>query len=193
MTTPDRHCTWRLGVACCGMLLACPAAFGQTPTPLAVPLTPPQAQQALLRAVQRIAPQSDERRRYRIALPFGNPLFPPDADLATPPPAPALAAWLALPVAQRRHDVLIAPDIDYYWTAEGRQYSCQFIIHIAAHGTGTRLTALQLRPTSYAGKRFELLGRTGPGPYMRLLPTTPSASTEADLRRFLAAALAGEQ
>jgi hypothetical protein len=192
-----RHANWirRLGAACCGVLFISPAALGVTPTPLTVPLTPPQAQQAILRAVQGIAPQREEHRRYRIALPFGAPLFPPDADLAAAPlaPAPALVAWLALPAPQRQHDVLIAPDIDYYWNAEGRQYSCQFIIHVAADGAGSRLTALQVRPTNYAGKRFELLGRTGPGRYMQLQPTTPSASAEADLRRFLAAALAREQ
>lgn len=186
---------WKRGVAtaCFGVLLACPAAFGDTLPALPVPLPPPQAQQAILRALQRIAPQREEHRRYRMAVPFGAPLFPPDADFATAPLAPALAAWLALPVAQRRHDVLIVPDIDYYWHAEGRQYSCQFILHIAAHGTGSQLAVLQVRPTSYAGKRFELVGRTGPGLYMRVLPAAPSESTEADLRRFLTAALAGEQ
>jgi len=193
MTTRLGNWKQRLGAACCGMLLITPAAPGAAPTALTAALTPPQAQQAILRAVQGIAPQREQRRRYRIALPFGATLFPPDADLASAPLAPALAAWLALPAAQRQHDVLIAPDIDYFWNAEGRQYSCQFIIHVAADGTGSRLTTLQVRPTSYAGKRFELLGRTGPGRYMQLQPTTPSASTEADLRRFLAAALAGEQ
>ena len=194
-----RKANWkrRLGAAGCGMLLTCCAAFGMTPTPapapLTVSLTPPQAQQAILRAVQAVAPQREEHRRYRMALPFGAPLFPPDADLAAAPLAPALASWLALPAAQRQHDVLIAPDVDYYWNAEGRQYSCQFIIHVAADGAGARLTALQVRPTSYGGKRFQLLGRTGPGLYLQLQPTMPSAATEADLRRFLAAALAREQ
>ncbi|MTV36041.1 hypothetical protein GM676_00390 [Duganella radicis] len=163
--------------------------------PLAAAVPPAQAQRAILDAVRQIAPQREERRRYRMALPFGAPLFPPDADLAAPPqpPSPALAAWLALPAAQRRHDLLLTPDIDYYWPAEGRQYSCQFIIHIAAQGTGAQLTLLQVRPTEYAGKHFQLLGRTGPGRYVKLLPTAPSTSSETELRTFLATALARQQ
>lgn len=161
--------------------------------PLTVSLPPAQAQQAVLSAVRHIAPQQEERRRYRLAIPFGAQLFPPDADLALPPVAPALQAWLALPAAQRQHDLLITPDVDYFWSAEGRQYSCQFLIHIAAHGPGAQLAVLQLRPTEYAGKQFKLLGRTGPGRYMQLLPTTPSADSEAGMHAFLAAALAKQQ
>lgn len=178
-----------LGVAaaCCGIVVACPSVA------LTIPLPPQQAQTAILRAVQQLAPQREERRRYRLAQPFGAPLFPPDADLALPPAAPPLAAWLTLPAAQRQHDVLISPDIDYYWHAEGRQFSCQFIIHLQADGAGSRVQVLQVRPTEYAGKRFELLGRTGPGRYVRLLPTTPSSQAEAELRAFLASALARQQ
>jgi hypothetical protein len=161
--------------------------------PLAVGMAPTQAQQAVLQAVQQIAPQREERRRYRMALPFGSQLFPPDADLALPPLAPELRAWLALPAAQRQHDVLITPDVDYFWNAEGRQYSCQFLIHITPHGPGAQLAVLQLHPTEYAGKQFKLLGRTGPGRYMKLLPTAPSAESEAGMHAFLAAALAQQQ
>jgi hypothetical protein len=164
---------------------------------LAAPLgagTPPaQVQQAVLQAVRHMPQQYAERRRYRMALPFGSQLFPADAELAVPPLAAGLQAWLALPAAQRQHDVLVIPDVDYFWPAEGRQYSCQFLIHIAAHGQGAQLTVLQLRPTEYAGKQFKLLGRTGPGRYMKLLPATPSAQSEAELRTFLAAALAQQQ
>jgi len=184
---------WRLGVACCGLLLAFQCASAVTPPSLTVPMPPPLAQQAVLRAVGQISPQSEEHRRYRMALPYGAPLFPPDADLANPPLSATLSGWLALPAAQRRHDVLLTPDIDHYWPAEGRQFSCQFILHLEADGGGTRLTVLQVRPTEYAGKRFELLGRTGPGRYMQLRPTAPSAQAEAELRSFLSAALARQQ
>lgn len=126
-------------------------------------------------------------------MPFGAPLFPSDDDFAALPLAPKLGAWLALPAATRQNDVLIVPEVDYYWTAEGRQFSCQFLIHIAADGSGSRLALLQVRPIEYAGKRFELLGRTDPGLYMTLRPATPSVQAEAELAAFLAAALARQR
>ncbi|MYM91525.1 hypothetical protein GTP91_30655 [Rugamonas sp. FT82W] len=160
---------------------------------LTVPLAPPQAQQAILQAVQRIPAQQEAHRRYRMALPYGAPLFPPDADLALAPSGDALAAWLRLPPEQRRHDVLIAPDVDYYWNAEGRRFSCQFIVHVQAVDGQSRLAVLQVRPTVYAGKSFKLLGRTGPGMYLDLRPAAPSAQSGAELRAFLASALAQPQ
>jgi hypothetical protein len=188
----------RLACPLAALLLSAGASAGM-PAPLVVTMPPQQAQQAILRAVRQLAPRREEHRRYRMALPFGAPLFPPDADFAAPQTtapstAPALAAWLALSAAQRRYDVLITPDVDYYWNAEGRQYSCQFIIHVQARdGAGSQLALLQVRPTEYAGKRFDLLGRTGPGRYVDLRPAAPSAQTEAELRAFLAAALARPQ
>ncbi|MQA40130.1 hypothetical protein [Rugamonas aquatica] len=170
-------------------LLLSTAAHSQQDT-LTVRMTAPQAQQALLQAVQRIPAQREEHRRYRMALPFGSPLFPPDDDLALPPSNPALAAWLALPADRRRHDVLIAPDVDYYWNAEGRQYACQFLVHMQAlEGGWTQLALLQVRPSSYAGKSFKLLGRTGPGYYRDVQPAAPSLQSAAELRAFLATAL----
>jgi len=161
---------------------------------LTVRMTPQQAQQTILQAVRRLPAQREEQRRYRMAVPYGAPLFPPDADLALPPAGPALTAWLQLPAEQRRHDVLITPDVDYYWNAEGRQYACQFIVHLRAAGDGrSQLALLQVRPTVYAGKSFKLLGRTGPGAYQDVRPTTPSAQSAAELRAFLAAALAQPQ
>lgn len=199
MATPRSLWQRLLRLTCGGALASCAAAAmaatstAGPPATLTVPLAPAQAQQAILLAVQQLPPQREERRRYRLALPFGAPLFPPDHDFALAPAAPALSGWLALSAAQRRHDVLITPDVDYYWSAEGRQFSCQFIIHLQAHGAGTRLVTLQVRPAEYAGRHFELLGRTGPGRYVKLLPTTPSAQSEAELRVFLAAALARQQ
>lgn len=180
----------RLRAVCGCMLLAACAANA---APLQLALTPARAQQAIKQAVAQLPPQREEHRRYRMALSFGSPLFPPDSDLATPPVSAALAAWLSRPASQRQHDVLITPDIDYYWNAEGRQYSCQFLLHIEARGTGAQLTVLQLQSTEYAGKHFQLLGRTGPGRYVTLLPAAPSAQSEAELRAFLATALAGQQ
>lgn len=209
MATPRSLWKRLLHLACGGMLATCAVAAIAAAAPaapaamLTVPLAPAQAQQAILLAVRQLPPQREEHRRYRLALPFGAPLFPPDEDFAlalaplapapAPAPAPTLAAWLALSAAKRRHDVLITPDVDYYWSAEGRQFSCQFIIHLEAHGTGTRLVTLQVRPIEYAGKHFALLGRTGPGRYIKLLPSTPSAQSEAELRTFLTTALARQQ
>jgi hypothetical protein len=175
------------------MLVACSAAHAGTPAGLIVTMPPPEAQRQILDAIRQIAPQREEHRRYRLALPFGAPLFPPDDDFAALPLAPKLGAWLALPATARQNDVLIVPDVDYYWNAEGRQYSCQFLIHIAADGAGSRLALLQVRPIEYAGKHIELLGRTGPGLYITLRPATPSVHAEAELAAFLAAALARQQ
>ncbi|MFS2138458.1 hypothetical protein [Duganella sp. Dugasp56] len=192
----------QLARALAALLLAAASGAGgaaDMQAALVVTMPPQQAQRTILQAVRQLAAQREEHRRYRMALPFGAPLFPPDADFAAPSTAasttaPALAAWLALPAAQRRYDVLITPDVDYYWNAEGRQYSCQFIIHVQARGgAGSQLALLQVRPTEYAGKHFDLLGRTGPGRYMDLRPAAPSAQTEAELRAFLAAALAHPQ
>lgn len=157
---------------------------------LSVAQAPGQVQQQILQAVQQQSPQAPDFRRYRMALPYGSPLFPTDADWLRPPIDAALRAWLALPVAQRRHDVLLTPDVDYYWPAEGRQYTCQFLIHITALGPQqSQLNILQLRPQQFAGTTFKLLGRTGPGYYLDLRPTPPSASSAAALQEFLRAAL----
>lgn len=177
-----RHCR----IALCSFTIICSDFVAAQPGTLFVSLPPAEAQQAVLRAVQEISPQREERRRYRLAFPFGAPLFPPDEDIAQSPVTNALATWLALPATVRQHDVLITPDVDYYWNAEGRQYSCQFVVHIAAQSSGSRLKVIQLRPVEYAGRHFELLGRTGPGRYIKILPTSPSAETEDHLRRFLA-------
>lgn len=169
------------------LVAAAPAAAVST---LDVALPPPQAQQAVLQAVRVIAPEREERRRYRLAVAFGAPLFPQDADFAAAgPDGSGLANWLALPPTARRHDVLIVPDVDYFWDADGRPYSCQFIVHVETGAGGSRLSLVQAHPIIYAGKRFDLLGRTGPGRYMDLRPAAPSPHAVAELRAFLAAAL----
>ncbi|MBY0558057.1 MAG: hypothetical protein K2P77_12695 [Burkholderiaceae bacterium] len=177
---------------CCALLLSMllatsAAARDGTQT---VNRTPAQVQLAILRAVQQQVPQAPDYRRYRLAIPYGSPLFPPDADWLRPPVDGAISAWLALAVAQRRHDLLLMPDVDYYWPAEGRQYTCQFLIHIDAVGVqGSQLRIFQVRPLQYGGRSFKLLGRTGPGNYLDLRPTTPSPSSAAALQEFLRTAL----
>lgn len=192
------------------------------------------AQQAILRSVAQLAPAHPLRRRYRLAIPFGDPLFPPDDTLRTAPGQPqdpALEAWLRLPRSARAHDVLVMPDSDYYWNQEGRDYSAQFIVHLVAGATGCaaalgtapdaassqdnpagvagnagsagiadgtgRMQVLQVHATHRLGRRFRLLGRTGPGHYWELHPAPTSARAAADLAAFLAsppaALLEGQQ
>lgn len=157
---------------------------------LALPLA--GAQQALLAAVAQLPDAHPRRRRYRLAIPFGAPLFPPDHLLRTAPGRPAdaaLEAWLALPPGQRRHDVLLLPDEDYYWREPGDtagDYAAQFIVHLAADRAGTALSILQVHARRRRGKSFHLLGRTGPGFYWNIAPAAPSSAAAATLAADLA-------
>jgi hypothetical protein len=188
--------------AACSLAPACRAQTGA----VAEPAQPARlAQQAVLRAVAQLPAAHPLRRRYRLAIAFDDPLFPPDDNLkAAPgqPQDPALAAWLALPRAARAHDVLITPDADYFWREDGRDYSAQFIVHLGAAATAAApqvpllpqvlhatqpLQVLQVHATYRLGRRFELLGRTGPGYYWDLRPAPPSARAAAELAAFLAA------
>lgn len=57
------------------------------------------ARAAILRALHA----AHGKRRYRLIIPFGAPLFPSDEDLALSGAAqPVLGLWLALPAAERR-------------------------------------------------------------------------------------------
>lgn len=164
---------------------------------LAVSQPAAQVQQTILRAIRQIPADQPERRRYRQAFPFGAPLFPSDADLAAATTTPELAQWLGLPPPERSRDVLIVPDIDYFWTpgdVEQGGFSCQFIVHLQPLvDDQTRLSLVQVQPTVYLGKKFHLLGRTGPGRYLDIRPARPSARASAELLDFLALALAQPQ
>ncbi|NVD99243.1 hypothetical protein [Massilia sp. BJB1822] len=172
------------------LLLACtlPARAGDVT--LAQP--PAAAQAAVLHAIAELPPQSPQRRRYRLAVAYGAPLFPADADLM-PQLGEAvnagIAAWLRLPAARRAHDILIAPDADYFWQQDGVEYAAQFIVHLEPRGTGSALSVAQAHPTARYGRKFHLLGRTGPGYYEDIRPIAPSSQAGADLQAFLAAAL----
>lgn len=167
-------------------------------TALLLPLAPTDAQQALLAVVAQLPATHPRRRRYRLAIPFGAPLFPPDHLLQPTPGQQAdagLVAWLALPPDQRRHDVLLLPDEDYYWREPGDtagDYSAQWIVHLAEDRVaGTALSIVQAHARRRRGKSFHLLGRTGPGLYWNITPTTPStaaaATLAADLAQWLSA------
>ncbi|WP_038492033.1 hypothetical protein [Janthinobacterium agaricidamnosum] len=175
----------------CGAVLAlglwhCASTWAQTLT-LALPAQ--QVHAALLRAFASNS-DPDSRRRYRLVVPFGTPLFPPDTDFTEP----ALAAWRQLPPVQRQFDLLLAPDVDYYWKAGNTDFTCQFIIHLHRHTpSSVSLQLFQTQTKIRLGKKFDLLGRTGPGWYWDIRPAPPSAQASADLLAFIRAALAQQQ
>lgn len=183
--------------AAAGAAWPAPAA-SQSGAPPALPLTlmlamsPPAAQQALLDVVTRLPETHPRRRRYRLALPFGAPLFPPDHLLREArgwPADAAIDAWLALPPGQRRHDVLLLPDEDYYWHEPGAapgEYAAQFIVHLAQAPAGSALSILQVHARRRLGKAFRLLGRAGPGLYWDIRPAAPAPAAAATLADDLA-------
>lgn len=153
---------------------------------LAVAMPPAAVQQALMATIGHLPHAHPRRRRYRLAVPFDTPLFPPD-DMLRDAPGGELEAWLALPRSQRRHDVLLLPDEDYYWPDGGAgEYSAQFLVHLAAHAAGTALAIVQVHARRRHGKAFRLLGRTGPGFYWDIRPSAPSPSAAAALADDLA-------
>lgn len=165
--------------------------------PLLLEQAPAAAQAAVLRAFRDIAPDAEQRKRYRMVVAFGSPLFLPDVDLPDPPgPADGftLAQWRALPTPQRALDLLVGPDVDHYWPsrADGAtvQYSTQFVLHFEARPPGrTALHIMQANPTRRHGKKFKLMGRTGPGFYWDIRPSAASSEAADALHAFLAAAL----
>ncbi|WP_256081401.1 hypothetical protein [Massilia sp. YIM B04103] len=172
------------------LLLACMLPVQADEVTLAQP--PAHAQAAILRVIAKLPPESPQRRRYRLAVAYGTPLFPADTDLMPQPGEAAntgIAAWLRLPAARRVHDVLIMPDADYFWHQDGAEYSAQFIVHLEQRGMGSALRVAQAHPTAHYGRKFHLLGRTGPGYYHEIRPIAPSSQAGADLEAFLAAAL----
>jgi hypothetical protein len=169
------------------------------PAALALARPAGAVQPALLAAVAQLPPAHPRRRRYRLAVPFDTPLFPPDHLLREAPGQPydaGLDAWLALPRSQRRQDVLLLPDEDYYWRDPGAgdgdgdgdgEYRAQFIVHVAPAGaTATLLSIVQVHARRRHGKAFDLLGRTGPGWYWDIRPAPPSPASAATLAADLA-------
>ncbi|GAB2868083.1 hypothetical protein GCM10027277_41590 [Pseudoduganella ginsengisoli] len=172
-------------------------AAAQLPILLELAQPPALARQALLTAVSQLPSGHPRRRRYRLAVPFDTPLFPPDHLLRSAPGQPGdagLDIWLALPPGLRRHDVLILPDEDYFWddpqtghaAPDTGSYAAQFIVHLMANGGGTALSIVQAHPLRRYGKTFHLLGRTGPGFYWDIRPAPPSPAAAATLADDLA-------
>ncbi len=154
-----------------------------------------QARSAVLAGLQHL-PSTDEQRRYRLVLIFGMPLFLSDADIAvdaTPRGSLGeLTGWLNLPAASRMQDLLVTPDIDYFWPADyylGRQrigFTTSFILHFGrGKQGGTVIDILQINGFVRLGKRFDLLGRTGPKYYWDDRPAAPSPQAARDLQAVL--------
>jgi hypothetical protein len=174
-------------LACCAGSYASPSFPSEAMPALHVTLAPERVPPAILAALARLPSGDPLARRYRQAYAFSHPLFPPDAELRGEMPAPALSAWLALPPAQRRHDVVILPAADHYWRQDGNDYRATFIVHVApAAGGGSDLSIVQYGARTLHGKAFRLLGRTGPGRYLDIRPTAPSPAAAAELAAWLA-------
>lgn len=132
------------------------------------------------------------RRRYRLLIEFDTPLFPPDEQIAADTarrgaPGMDLNDWLHLSPDQRRFDLLILPDVDYFWPSAiqpgGPQspYSTAFILHMELAAEGTAVHVLQINCLARFGKKFDLLGRTGPKFYWDDRPVPPSAQATTEL------------
>lgn len=175
-------------LACCtGLAYASPFSPSNGVARLHVAVTPERAAAAIVAAVARLPAGAPLARRYRQAYDFSHPLFPPDAELRGETPQPALSAWLALPPAQRRHDVVILPATDHFWRQDGNDYRAAFIVHVApAAGGGSDMTIVQYGARTLHGKSFQLLGRTGPGRYLDIRPAAPSPAAASELAAWLA-------
>lgn len=152
---------------------------------------------ARLRALLLGSTKAEFGKRYRMIFTFGAPLFPTDEQIAVDasrrgPLPDGLTAWLKLPPAARRSDLLLLPDVDYFWpadiVADGRRplYSTWFILHFEPLAPMlTMVHVLQINGMVRFGKRFDLLGRTGPGFYWDDRPAPPSARAARELINHL--------
>ena len=175
----------------------------QATTFLNVKITPEGAKRRVLAAVQAAQGDPALRGRYRQAVAFGTGLFPSDDELKAfelPEKGEgrpsALAHWLTLPAEARRFDLWLSPDVDFYWRSDhiykGRpaDFSAQFIGHFGDRGAGgTTVEVVQFRSRVRLGKKFDLLGRTGPGRYWDVRPVAPSPRANEELLAFLFRAL----
>lgn len=160
-----------------------------------------RAQSIMRTRLAGTARASDNWRRYRTVATFGSPLFPSDAELAQfEPTSPSLQSWLQIPAAERRHDLLIRPDEDYYWMGDymraGKpvEFAAEFIVHLSpVAGEKSRVSVIQIRSRVRLGKTFDLTGRAGPGFYWNIEAVAPSPMATADLTDFLAGAFTGQK
>lgn len=172
-------------LACCTGSHASPSFPSDAAPRLHVALAPERVSAAILAGVASLPSGDPLARRYRQAYGYAHPLFPPDAELRGETAVPALSAWLALPPAQRRHDVVILPATDYYWRQDGTDYRATFIVHVAPAAGGSDIAIVQYGARTLHGKAFRLLGRTGPGRYLDIRPAAPSPAAAAELAAWL--------
>lgn len=137
------------------------------------------------------------RRRYHLFIEFGGPLFPPDEQIAMDVARRGgldngLERWLHLAPAGRRFDLLVLPDVDYFWPADvqdGRHrplFSTAFILHLEPSADEkTTVHVLQINCMARYGKKFDLLGRTGPKYYWDDRPAPPSPQAARELVEHL--------
>ncbi|AKU24734.1 hypothetical protein ACZ75_06740 [Massilia sp. NR 4-1] len=164
-----------------------------------VPYVPADARTRLLARLTNLTNPA-LRRRYRLLIEFGAPLFPPDEQIALDAAQrgrllDGLQRWLHLPPAKRQFDLLILPDVDYFWPANLQLgsnqplYSTAFILHMEPSMDGkTTVHMLQINSTARFGKRFDLLGRTGPKFYWDDRPVPPSPQAARELIEHLTGA-----
>lgn len=166
------------------------------PTRLVLPMPIEPARTAVKTLLQELT-DSNERRRYRLVFNFGDPLFPPATDIAENAQQRGalgeIVGWLQLPTTAKSRDLLITPDVDYFWPVDyyaGSQrvgFSTAFILHFAQSGpTSSTIDILQINSFVRLGKHFDLLGRTGPKFYWDDRAAAPSPQAARDLATLLA-------
>lgn len=85
---------------------------------------------------------------------------------------PALRAYAALAGGLRRRDLYVFDlegtywlSREYFWRGRPARFKTDFLVHVEADGTGTRLEVIEYRPRVQLGERMMLLGHHGPGRY----------------------------
>jgi hypothetical protein len=164
-----------------------------------MPYAPVEARRQLMARLANLVDPA-LRRRYRLMIEFGAPLFPPDEQIEVDAVRRGglgadLHRWLHLSPELRRFDLLVLPDVDYFWPAgiqpRGHHppYSAAFILHMEPTAEGkTAVHVLQINSMARFGKKFDLLGRTGPKFYWDDRPVPPSPQAARDLIGHLAGA-----
>lgn len=188
--------TWSCHVDCSAQAQSAQAPVPGSSVTFAMPFGPSDARtQLLARLANLVNPAL--RRRYHLIIEFGAPLFPPDEQIALDASRRGalhngLERWLHLSQAVRQFDLLVLPDVDYFWDADIQagnrrpQYSTAFILHLEPSAEGnTTVQVLQINGTARFGKKFDLLGRTGPKYYWDDRPVLPSPQAARELAEHL--------
>ena len=123
----------------------------------------------------------------------GDPIFPPDHQLEfSSGGAQDVAAYVAIPLAERIDDLYLFDPIGTFWNSEYEAngaplpFHCNFVVHLASHGPAqTEISVLEHAPTVNAGRRFFLLGHEGPGFYADLQSVQPTNRERDALLRLI--------